>query len=270
MNCQDALNRLYEIIDKEASDIDVAQVREHLENCHHCFEVYRVESAVNDLLKEKAKSLTAPASLVGVEKLKGRLLAQLDQIDTETCQMRVQSVSKPFGKFALSLAIAASLMVIVGAGIVGRGLYYHHVTYMPFEHSHFRVEGNTETPFDHTVPVARAIALGDSIHVPLTETVDGFKLVNGHVEDLLGVRMGHFVYENGSKLVSVFAAPASEFKIPDDLKNSTFMSGGREYFSHNCRGCRLLYVRNGNMVLVGATTDQELDITPFLKNHGTA
>jgi hypothetical protein len=95
-------------------------------------------------------------------------------------------------------------------------------------------------------------------------------LVNGHMEDLFGVHMGHFVYENGNQFVSVFAAPAVQFKIPDDLRDNTFMFEGRQYFYHNCRGCRLLYVQDGDMVLVSATTDKNLELTGFLKNHRVA
>jgi len=270
MNCQDALNLLYEIIDKEASEIDAAQVREHLGNCRHCFEVYRIETAVNDLLTERVKASSSPKSLDCVEAIRGKLLAQLDQIDAAAHKKRIPSARKPFGNIAMTLALAASVVVIIGAAFVGRGLYHHHQLFTPLEKAHWQTADNTETPPNHSAPIDRVMALADSIHAPLSERVGQFTLINGHIENLLGVQMGHFVYENGQQFVSVFAAPATQFKIPDDLRDNTFAFEGRQYFYHNCRGCRLLYVQNGDMVLVGATTDKNLDLTGFLKHHRAA
>lgn len=270
MNCQEALNLLYEIIDKEASDIDAAQVREHLGNCRHCFEVYRIESAVNDLLTEKVKAASSPRSLDGVEAIRGKLLAQLDQIDIETRRDPAPNNRKPFGNIAMTLGIAASLIVILGAAFVGRDLIRHREVFMPLEQAHWRVETKAETPADSSVTADHVRALADSIHLPLSQQVGDFALVNGHVEELLGVRMGHFIYENGKQMVSVFAAPAAQFNIPNEVRDNVVTSDGVQYFSHNCRGCRLLYVRDGEWVLVGATTDRNLDMTTFLRHHRVA
>ncbi|MBI5266136.1 MAG: zf-HC2 domain-containing protein [candidate division Zixibacteria bacterium] len=270
MNCQEALNLLYEIIDKEASDIDAAQVREHLGNCRHCFEVYRLESAVNDLLTEKVKAAASPRSLDGVEAIRGKLLAQLDQIDTETRREPAPTNRKPFGNIAMTLGIAASLIVILGAAFVGRDLIRHREVFMPLEQAHWRVENNVEIPSDHSLTAERIRALADSIHLSLAQQVGEFTLVSGHVEELLGVRMGHFVYENEKQMISVFAAPAAQFNIPDDVRDNVVSSDGVQYFSHNCRGCRLLFVRDGEWVLVAATTDKNLDMTTFLRHHRVA
>ena len=55
MECQDALDLLHEIIDKEASDIDTAQVKEHLEKCRDCFKKFKVEESVQAFWMKRSK-----------------------------------------------------------------------------------------------------------------------------------------------------------------------------------------------------------------------
>lgn len=78
MNCQEALSLLYEIIDKEASEVDVNKVQHHRERCQHCFEVYRVETAIQDFINEKLKDGNPSGSL---ETLKEKVSLKLDEID---------------------------------------------------------------------------------------------------------------------------------------------------------------------------------------------
>jgi len=60
MNCQEALSLLYDVIDKEASEIDAREVEKHLKNCQDCAGVYRLEQSVNELIK-RSSSLRTPA-----------------------------------------------------------------------------------------------------------------------------------------------------------------------------------------------------------------
>ena len=80
MNCQEALELLYEYIDKEASDIDRKQVRKHLDGCRHCFERYRLEGSIQDFLNEKAQKLNETPRL---DALRARVVGKLDSIDRE-------------------------------------------------------------------------------------------------------------------------------------------------------------------------------------------
>ena len=53
MNCDEALSLLYDYVDKEVSEIDAREIREHLDTCGHCLERYQLEESVNELLKAK-------------------------------------------------------------------------------------------------------------------------------------------------------------------------------------------------------------------------
>jgi mycothiol system anti-sigma-R factor len=81
MNCQEALSLLYDVIDKEASEIDMAQVREHLDRCHDCAGVYKIEQSISRMIIEKARS---PETNPHFDALKAKVLRQLDDIDDET------------------------------------------------------------------------------------------------------------------------------------------------------------------------------------------
>lgn len=78
MNCQEALSLLYEIIDKEASEVDIKKVQQHSEQCQHCFEVFRVETALQDFINEKLNDGNPSGSL---ETLKVKVALKLDEID---------------------------------------------------------------------------------------------------------------------------------------------------------------------------------------------
>ena len=82
MNCQEALSLLYDIIDSEASEIDISKVEEHLVLCHDCSGIYEIESSVNKLIQERINN-QAPTQRLA--KLKETILEKLNSIDTEDC-----------------------------------------------------------------------------------------------------------------------------------------------------------------------------------------
>lgn len=82
MNCQEALNLLYDIIDDEASEIDVRGVEEHLSHCHDCAEVYKIERSVSGLIQERLRHKKPTPRF---HALKSKVLRQLDEVDTEGC-----------------------------------------------------------------------------------------------------------------------------------------------------------------------------------------
>lgn len=265
MNCQEALSLLYDIIDKEASEIDAAEVQKHLANCRDCFHVYNLEHSVNALVVERLKSAHATPC---VEKLRDKLILKLNDIDAETTLPAKRTVRKPFGGTALTLALAASIIVVAGAVFVGNTLYDHHEAFIPLERAHWRAAEGASVPGEIPVTVDQALALARSVQYPLNVSVGGLELANGHFEELMGVKMGHFVYRQGDKAVSVFVAPAASFEIPADLQSHPVTVNGYQLFDHNCRGCRLVYRRERDVIIVTATTDREIDLLAFNPGQG--
>lgn len=82
MNCQEAINLLYDVIDREASEVDMATVKEHLGRCKDCAGVYEVEEAISRMIIERARN-SEPSE--HFDALKVKVLVQLDRIDSEAC-----------------------------------------------------------------------------------------------------------------------------------------------------------------------------------------
>ena len=98
MNCQEALNLLYDIIDRQASDIDTEQVQEHLKTCQHCFEIYKVEGAVNEFIKARVQD---DKNEIQVENLRLKIIQKLDAIDIGG----PDTIVRPFVKWSNSITL---------------------------------------------------------------------------------------------------------------------------------------------------------------------
>jgi mycothiol system anti-sigma-R factor len=261
MNCQEALSLLYEIIDKEASEIDAKEVQRHLDRCGHCFAVYRLESAIQEFINQKLKHGNPAPSL---ETLKGKIQVRLDEIDGG----QLSAENRPFfRRAAAALAAAAILVILIGAAFWARDFYRHRTEYIPLERAHWAAEDHPETYNDHTLTSSILLSLRDSLRYELSPSVEGFTLVGGRSEQIKGVEMAHFVYSNDNGIVSVFVVPSDRLAIPDDLKDTKVEKHALSLYDHHCRGCRLVYHRAGSLTIVTATTDRTIELLDFIPGH---
>lgn len=270
MTCQEALSLLYDVIDKEASQIDVKQVEAHLSQCRHCAEIYKVEQSVNELVREK---LSHQESTPRLASLQSKVLKQLDEIDCESPATSESGAASPlkssFFKTGRLLALAAALVIVLGAAFYGNQVVDVHARYIPFEQAHAGVLGDLSGYRDTEQTQALLAGVRSDVAYDLAPAVQGFELVGGHLETIDGVSMAHFVYANGQKIISAFVVPAHEFEIPGDLRDTQVVHNGVTFFDHNCRGCRLVYHQIGNAVVITATTEREVQLYDFLPGHGT-
>ena len=106
MNCQEALSLLYEVLDKEASQVDTHEIKQHLDRCHHCFERYQIEGALHEFVIERARSTPSSERL---ESLKSRILTTIDKIsETHT--------PPPKKKSARALEVCLEALAYLGEG----------------------------------------------------------------------------------------------------------------------------------------------------------
>lgn len=63
MDCDQAVQHLYELLDRELTPELESRVREHLENCQRCFPLYDFERAFKRFLAARAETRAAPESL---------------------------------------------------------------------------------------------------------------------------------------------------------------------------------------------------------------
>lgn len=67
MNCRDCVEKLHRYVDRELTDVEVAEVKRHLEDCPPCEETYQLQVHVKRLVKVCCDQGVAP------EKLRSRL-----------------------------------------------------------------------------------------------------------------------------------------------------------------------------------------------------
>jgi hypothetical protein len=191
-------------------------------------------------------------------------VARLDSIDQER---EGNKGRPPFWNTTFTLAIAAFVVVTVGAAYLVAGLFAHNDLYMPLERAHTNVIDNKA--FSSTDFNAAMTQVNGDLHYDLNRQMGSFALVGGRMEEVKGTRMAHFVYREGEKYVSVFLTPAASLEIPENLRKTLVHRNGFDLFDHNCRGCRLVYHRDGNVMVVTATTDRSTDLLDFLPGHAT-
>jgi mycothiol system anti-sigma-R factor len=63
INCQDCASALNSYIDRELSDDDIVQVRQHLDECGGCLHVYQFEESLRRLVRVRCQEQGAPESL---------------------------------------------------------------------------------------------------------------------------------------------------------------------------------------------------------------
>ena len=77
IDCASVLEHVYEYIDHEMADDDLATVKEHLEDCSPCLAEYGLEQAVKALV-HRCCSETAP------EELRAKVLSKIRQVQDGT------------------------------------------------------------------------------------------------------------------------------------------------------------------------------------------
>ncbi len=261
MNCQEALDLLYEYLDKETSEINARQIKDHLDHCRDCFEKYRLEEDLQkfiDLKLGPEKNLKCP------NEVKKRILDTLDSIDGETAATGSPRRRRPFLGSAYVLAAAAALVIVVGAALMAAGIYRHMVLYSPLENSHFRVEQSTAA-YEETPNIQSAFQYASTLGYKMAPSFGDYSMLGARTEEIKHAEAAHFVYKNPQgQFISVFVLPAAGFSIPDGLQKTEVDKGGFKFFDHHCRGCRLMYHRDGNAIVVTASEDHTADLASFL------
>ncbi len=252
MNCQDALELLYDIIDKEASEIDAKEVQEHLESCRDCFKIYRIETSVQEFIASRIKGNGPSPQL---DSLKDKIIVRLDRIDNEASPGQPP---RSFGLVAKMLVAAACLVILIGAASIATDYYREYVYYTPLASAHHAVHDRSWN--QPTFELSPSYLDLDFSNLGYEQ---GFVLVNSSKEQICGVEMAHFVFRNSKLTVSVFAAPSGEYSIPEDCIDTQLSLDGKTFFNHRCHDCWLLFHEVGNAVIIAASTETGFDLYPF-------
>jgi anti-sigma factor (TIGR02949 family) len=292
MTCQEALALLYDVIDNEASPVDLKEVREHLSHCKDCSEVYRVEQALDNLLKARVQNTaTEPA----VDKLKSNVLSALDALDSgHTCSLEKKNAdptfladnatheretkprpaqnppSKSIMVVGRMLALAASIVIVIGVAFYGVELFNHKDGYSLLEAKHLEAHEQTAMFADVGITSDVQSRVNLDLGYAIEQSVAGYEMVGARFEKVEGIDVAHFLYQNGDKKVSVFVARNGELSIPSDLLEQPVVRDRIEFYDHDCRGCHLMYHTVGDLVIVTAAKDRTIDLMAFVPGHRVA
>lgn len=266
MNCQEALSLLYEIIDKEASDVDTEEVQQHLQKCRHCFEVYRLEQSIQEFINHKIND--GPSEGVH-EDLRSKVMQKLDEVDADGADVEPDRRShRPFRLPAAILVAAASLVILLGATLVGSRFLNHQSHYIPLEESHLAITAESEDLAAPSPDLSDLVtATAKEYRFELHPAIGEFELRSGKSEIIMETPMMHYLYADGNRHVSVFVAPAEWFDrhFDDDMTPVDRSEG--TVFDHNCRGCRLVFHRVGDTVVITASHEKSVDLLEFMPGH---
>jgi len=257
MNCEEALKKLYEIVDKEASQVDIDQVNEHLKNCRHCLSRYQFEEMFKTFVTEKASSPKRN------EKLKNSIM---DRIKTAE-QSPKRRFGNPFRFGAVAVAASVALVVCIVAAFSVAKVYRHKVYTYPFEKEHLITEDRPmmgDVPFGELLS-ARNYVTNDT-HLAADSDVPGFSLVHAGFDEILGNKYVHLRYSNGNDNISLFIGKAKDVNLPDFERK---ISAGMEYFQHVCKECKVIYWIHGDAIAIAVSGNKDLDLTPFIPHDGS-
>jgi mycothiol system anti-sigma-R factor len=72
--CSEVLDRVYEYLDGEMDEHDVAKIRQHLEECRPCLSQYDIDLALKALLRRSCACESAP------EELRTRIMVRITEV----------------------------------------------------------------------------------------------------------------------------------------------------------------------------------------------
>ena len=106
MNCQEALQNLYEFIDQELDKATVAEIQTHLEHCEGCLGKFEAERLFKEMLRAKASGERVS------EEMRGRILARIAS-QTEEPRSRLSFDWRILWTLLLAAALIAGIGFLV-------------------------------------------------------------------------------------------------------------------------------------------------------------
>lgn len=64
INCNEAVKKLYEYLDRQLTDEEATEVRLHLDRCPHCRDYYNFEEGVLTRVSQVCRQVEVPQTLV--------------------------------------------------------------------------------------------------------------------------------------------------------------------------------------------------------------
>ncbi|UCD94579.1 MAG: zf-HC2 domain-containing protein [Candidatus Zixiibacteriota bacterium] len=249
MTCEEALEKIYDVIDNEASEIDCQRVREHLDHCRDCTSRYEFEEKLRAFINRRSPDPERS------DRLKKKILECIDCDDDSSLPRR--RCSFRFCAVALSAAIAL-IICIISAFAVAK-FYRHKVYIYPFERQHMQREANLlsgNPSFEEWIS-ARDF-LGNDLQLAVDVNTTGHELVRVGSDEILGGEFAHLRFIDNGVHISLFVGAAEGVKLPDF---EPVVLSEMEYYKHVCGQCQMIYWISGNVITIAVTENKGFDLT---------
>lgn len=263
MTCEEALRKLYEVIDKEASEYDVKEVKAHLQHCRSCLARYQFEEMFRTFVVEKG------ASHPKAELLKSKISAKIEQYDELPDEKKKGGsfLTSPFRYRSVLLAAAAALVVCILAAFAAAKFYRHRAFVYPIEQIHQKVHAmnlndSPENLYDSRV----GEFINGNLHLAVGKIDHGYKMVSCCFDEFQGKEFAHLRYFNNRAHVSIFVGKPDGLTLPDFDKD---ILGNIEFYHRECQECQVMYWTIGDAIVIAVTEDKDLDLTEFIPSLAT-
>ncbi len=256
ITCEEALKKLYEVIDKEADEVDTKKVQEHLKSCKSCMSRYEFESMFKHFVVKKAESSQKH------EQLRNRILSRISEAESSGGGGLFGGRFR-FG--AVLMAAAAALVIFVISALALADFYRHKEYTYPFEAHHMenRIEDVQSATVAQTVDAGRYLV--NDLHLAVNGDEKQLRFIDAGTVEIQDKEFVHLRYLYQGKYVSFFMGNAEGVNLPDFERQ---IYNDKEYFYHECRECKVIYwyVENrvGEKIVIVVTEVHDLDLRPTI------
>lgn len=256
MNCKDALRLLFDVIDREADQLDVVEVEKHLKNCRHCMARYEFEKMFRTFVTDKGHN---PCD---TSKVKQDILRKLDMIDAAG---EVGVAERPF-RFPLWKFAAAAVVIlgIVGAFWAGTA-WRDHTPLESFVKAHYaHADGGTAVFTSGSGPLD-FLYQQTGLHLEPSDKCPVDHIRSVAVDTVEGTVFGriNLLCDNGNA-VTLFVASADDFELPAEPQETI---DGCPWLAHcDSKTSILGRTKNGVVYLVVAPADEPRELLTRMVN----
>jgi mycothiol system anti-sigma-R factor len=261
MTCEEALKKLYEVIDNEASKIDKEAVEEHLKHCKACMARYEFEAMLKTFVCDKSTEPPVPEKTVGTDRLKQRILERID--DAEKGEPDFSA--RPFRMPAVIVAVAAAVVICVVAAFSALD-YYRYQTYIkPFEDNYmeYAVDAIQVGAVDRPVSGVGACTpevseyIQNNLAMIINDSVAEFSLMGSGFAEIQGTKFVHLQLVHDGTPISLFIGCSKHVEMPGFEEEVALGNG---YFKHICDYCQMMYWKDGTTMIVAVCENKAMNL----------
>jgi len=218
MKCREALRLLYEYLDKQLDKKSVDEVKEHLNECKHCFETYKFEQQLNEFIKVKTVEDPHKADAI-VERLKTNVRSVISDLNGD------EKKDEGRGGFFLFRRPVLAVGFFAVIAVIGFALYLSNANQsawaQPFIEGHeMAVSGNNRMDIMAEDPSLIDSCLSSKMLLPKHVFMSDSNChpVMGRVELGDAHPYAQIVYDVHDHDVSIFVLAKDVYTVPDGLK----------------------------------------------------